>query len=97
MRELNFVLSKEKALKSLQQRPDFTNEGFARNINCQLDELLDEERRSRLSVSCVNQMLSLINFDSSWYQDRKTQIISFLTEANTVIPDFLKSELDADL
>ncbi len=72
MRDLNFVLSRKQAMQALNERKDFTKESFAKNLNQQLDELMDVERQSRLSVSCVNQMLSLIEFEDSFFKDRKT-------------------------
>lgn len=84
-------------MKALHERKDFTRESFAKYLNLQLDELMDVERPSRLSVSCVNQMLSLIGFGDGFFKDRKTQISEFLSEANKVIPQFLKSEMDYDI
>ena len=72
LRDLNFVLSRKQAMRALHERKDFTRESFAKNLNQQLDELMDVERQSRLSVSCVNQMLSLIEFEDSFFKDRKT-------------------------
>ena len=72
LRDLNFVLSRKQAMQALNERKDFTKESFAKNLNQQLDELMDVERQSRLSVSCVNQMLSLIEFEDSFFKDRKT-------------------------
>lgn len=72
LRDLNFVLSRKQAMQALHERKDFTRESFAKNLNQQLDELMDVERQSRLSVSCVNQMLSLIEFEDSFFKDRKT-------------------------
>ena len=59
-------------MQALHERKDFTRESFAKILNQQLDELMDVERQSRLSVSCVNQMLSLIEFEDSFFKDRKT-------------------------